>query len=455
MSEPQSALPADELAAAMAIDSSRVAAANVNEATAKPLWMERFLTIEGYRRLKSGNWTFGGLALLGLGVLSDTAQLATTVFDAQAAGHPFLANLPYWGFSAAVAALVFVVAAIVSRSRLCTPCAGVLPHAVFAVLVFAMVISLQSAVLSEEQDPETGKTVYVDADGNRTETHSFLGELLDINIKIDALQSDVTDIKETTEDTNQRMQRLQEHLIPTLELVQANLELTEKNNVRLRGDLRGLLIAILEVDPDLPTSEILTKLPQAYELLKELRADFGSLKTIAAGEQEIATLLHQADQALAGTDGFSLETTASALREAREQYLAIIGERDEKQRQGKLNVAEIFGKEAQLAETRFDYACAADLNWQQLNQYIDVHGEDHPDTATSYDNVAFNLNAQGRYTEAEPLYRKALGISERVLGDDHPDTGTSYNNLASNMDAQGRYSEAEPLYRKALGGVIN
>ncbi len=80
----------------------------------------------------------------------------------------------------------------------------------------------------------------------------------------------------------------------------------------------------------------------------------------------------------------------------------------------------------------------------------EILGEEHPSTATSYNNVAYNLNAQGRLQEAEPLFRKALEICERVLGEEHPSTATSYNNVASNLNAQGRLQEAEPLYRKAL-----
>lgn len=80
----------------------------------------------------------------------------------------------------------------------------------------------------------------------------------------------------------------------------------------------------------------------------------------------------------------------------------------------------------------------------------EVLGENHPSTATSYNNVASNLNAQGRYDEAEPLYRKGLEIRRRVLGENHPDTATSYNNVAYNLNAQGRYDEAEPLYEHAL-----
>ena len=82
-----------------------------------------------------------------------------------------------------------------------------------------------------------------------------------------------------------------------------------------------------------------------------------------------------------------------------------------------------------------------------------VLGEDHPDTAASYNNLALNLDAQGKYGAAEPLFQKALAIYLKVLGEDHPDTAASYNNLASNLDAQGKYGEAEPLYQKALASA--
>ena len=37
---------------------------------------------------------------------------------------------------------------------------------------------------------------------------------------------------------------------------------------------------------------------------------------------------------------------------------------------------------------------------------------------------------QGRYAEAEPLYRRSLAILEKALGPEHPDVGTALNNLA-------------------------
>ena len=77
-------------------------------------------------------------------------------------------------------------------------------------------------------------------------------------------------------------------------------------------------------------------------------------------------------------------------------------------------------------------------------------GPDHPDTALSLNNLAALYRAQGKLTEAEPLYRRALEICERVLGPDHPDTALSLNNLAALYRAQGKLTEAEPLYRRAL-----
>src|SRR5262249_28036938 len=74
---------------------------------------------------------------------------------------------------------------------------------------------------------------------------------------------------------------------------------------------------------------------------------------------------------------------------------------------------------------------------------------EHPDTAISYNNLAANLNAQGKYKEAEDGYRKALAINRKVLGEEHPDTARSYHNLAANLNDQGKYEEAEIFFIRA------
>jgi len=77
-------------------------------------------------------------------------------------------------------------------------------------------------------------------------------------------------------------------------------------------------------------------------------------------------------------------------------------------------------------------------------------GSQDPRLATSLNGLAGVYRAQGRYAEAEPLYRRALAIREKALGAEHPDVAQSLNNLALLYAAQGRFGEAEPLHKPAL-----
>jgi len=93
---------------------------------------------------------------------------------------------------------------------------------------------------------------------------------------------------------------------------------------------------------------------------------------------------------------------------------------------------------------------AGPLLQKALDIRLKVLGEDHPDTAQSYNNVAYILDAQGKYAGARLLFQKALNIRRKVLGEDHPATALSYNNVGYNLQAQGKYAEAGPLFQKAL-----
>jgi CHAT domain-containing protein/tetratricopeptide (TPR) repeat protein len=77
-------------------------------------------------------------------------------------------------------------------------------------------------------------------------------------------------------------------------------------------------------------------------------------------------------------------------------------------------------------------------------------GEEHPDTAQSYDGVASSLHLQSKFPEAQEDYRKALAIRRKVLGEEHPDTAQSYNNMARNQHELGQYAEAEEGFHKSL-----
>jgi tetratricopeptide (TPR) repeat protein len=96
------------------------------------------------------------------------------------------------------------------------------------------------------------------------------------------------------------------------------------------------------------------------------------------------------------------------------------------------------------------YAEAVPLARRALALRREVLGERHRDTATSLDNLAGLLKAQGDSAAARPLYEQALAIRKAVLGERHPDTAQSLNNLAALLYGQRDYAAARPHLEQAL-----
>ena len=96
------------------------------------------------------------------------------------------------------------------------------------------------------------------------------------------------------------------------------------------------------------------------------------------------------------------------------------------------------------------YSDAEPLYKRSLSIREKALGPDHPDVGTTLNNLAGLYRAQGRYSDAEPLYKRCITIVEKALGPDHPSVGTTLNNLAALYRAQGRYSDAEPLYKRCI-----
>ncbi|MCD8085264.1 MAG: tetratricopeptide repeat protein [Clostridiales bacterium] len=69
-------------------------------------------------------------------------------------------------------------------------------------------------------------------------------------------------------------------------------------------------------------------------------------------------------------------------------------------------------------------------------------GEEHSDTANSYNNPGVVYDDQGQYDQVEACHQKALEIRLKVLGENHPDTAMSYNNLGVVYENQKRFDEA-------------
>ena len=60
-----------------------------------------------------------------------------------------------------------------------------------------------------------------------------------------------------------------------------------------------------------------------------------------------------------------------------------------------------------------------------------MFGSDHPDVATSFNNIGAVYAGKGDFENALDQYQKGLEIKTRVFGSDHLDVAASYNNIGA------------------------
>eukprot|EP01105_Mastigella_eilhardi_P028097 TRINITY_DN902_c1_g1_i4.p1 TRINITY_DN902_c1_g1~~TRINITY_DN902_c1_g1_i4.p1 ORF type:complete len:1050 (-),score=224.67 TRINITY_DN902_c1_g1_i4:515-3502(-) len=77
-------------------------------------------------------------------------------------------------------------------------------------------------------------------------------------------------------------------------------------------------------------------------------------------------------------------------------------------------------------------------------------GTSATDLAQATNNLAIVLRLQGNYSQAQPLYSRALALRQRALGPRHPDLAQSLNSLACLYQDQGKYGDAEENFSQAL-----
>ncbi|WP_437841987.1 tetratricopeptide repeat protein [Sorangium sp. So ce1153] len=118
--------------------------------------------------------------------------------------------------------------------------------------------------------------------------------------------------------------------------------------------------------------------------------------------------------------------------------------------QGPLEEAEQLNRRVVELEQAGRYDEAIPLARRALGLRERALGSEHPHVAQSLNNLAWLLQTKGDYAAAEPLYRRALAIREKALGPEHPDVATTLNSLTLLLKAKGDYAAAEQLCRRAL-----
>jgi CHAT domain-containing protein len=97
-----------------------------------------------------------------------------------------------------------------------------------------------------------------------------------------------------------------------------------------------------------------------------------------------------------------------------------------------------------------NYSQAEPLYQRALAIYEKRLGKEHFLVAYSLGNLATLYVELGNDSQAEPLIQRALAIREKVLGKEHPLVADSLGNLALLYVTQGNYSQAEPLIQRSL-----
>jgi CHAT domain-containing protein/tetratricopeptide (TPR) repeat protein len=101
------------------------------------------------------------------------------------------------------------------------------------------------------------------------------------------------------------------------------------------------------------------------------------------------------------------------------------------------------------------YSEAEELYKRELAISEQALGADHSYVGQILNNLALVYRDQGKYGDAEGPLKRALTIREKALGTSHPDVGQTLTNLASVYREQGKYFEAEGFYARALAITEN
>jgi tetratricopeptide (TPR) repeat protein len=110
----------------------------------------------------------------------------------------------------------------------------------------------------------------------------------------------------------------------------------------------------------------------------------------------------------------------------------------------------LLGQAATYLRALGQPATAQPLYERALRITETAYGPEHPHVATMLNNLGLALRDLGKPDQAKPLYERALRITETAYGPEHPHVANRLNNLAGALSELGKPDQAKPLYERAL-----
>jgi tetratricopeptide (TPR) repeat protein len=183
------------------------------------------------------------------------------------------------------------------------------------------------------------------------------------------------------------------------------------------------------------------------DIAKKYKTLQDQLQAFTSDDPAVVALKQAASQALEAGDFAQAETL---LNEASQKDLEGAQQFQEMATKRWLSAAASKAELGVLKDTQLRYAEAATYYRQAVVLVESIPKGAEAILATYLTEWVQASWRAGDYSNAEPRLQRALATRQQVLGPDHPDVATSLNNLAELYRTRGQYAEAEPLYRRAL-----
>ncbi len=167
------------------------------------------------------------------------------------------------------------------------------------------------------------------------------------------------------------------------------------------------------------------------EFAKRYKALEADLARSTSDDPEVAALKARAREALEAGD---FDRAEQLLNEASAKDLATAERQESVAKQRRLSAAQAKSQNGALKWTQFAYREAAGY----FRQAAALLPHDAEEERTGYLNLqGLALHDAGDYRDAEEPYTQALALREKLLGPEHPDVATSLNNLGRALSFPG------------------
>jgi Tfp pilus assembly protein PilF len=138
-----------------------------------------------------------------------------------------------------------------------------------------------------------------------------------------------------------------------------------------------------------------------------------------------------------------LSLAKKKLQKALDIHLKLYGEEHPNTAKSFGNLASVFKDEGDLENAKIYYQKALDI-------FLKIYDEEHPHTATSFNNLGLLLKDERDLENAKIYHQKALDIYLKIYGEEHPHTSASFGNLALVLEKEGDLENAKIYFQKAL-----